>query len=57
MAYSFVLDNTEEKYIFPEFTNTLFNAGESNIDYKTSQMFRNVYEIFYEIFQQYIKGE
>ena len=34
-----VSDNTEEKYIFLEFTNTVFKAGESKIDSKPSQMF------------------
>ena len=57
MAYVCVLDNIDEKYIFPEFSNTIFKAGESNIYYKASQMFRVVYEIFYKIVQQYIKGE
>ena len=51
-----MLDNTEEKYIFPEFANTLFKSEESNIEYKVPQIFRIVYEIFYEIVQQYRKG-
>ena len=51
MAYACVLDNTDEKYIFPEFYNTAFKAGESKIYSKELQMFRIFYEIFYEIFQ------
>ena len=51
MVYACVSDNTEEKYIFLEFGNNVFKSVESNIDSKASQMFRFVYEIFYEIFQ------
>ena len=39
MAYTCVIDNTDKKYILPEFANTVFKAGEYNIDYKASQMF------------------
>ena len=47
MTHTCVLENTEEKYIFPDFENTIFKAGESKIDSKASQMFRIVYGIFY----------
>ena len=53
MAYTRVLDNTKDKKKFPEFDNTVFKDGEPNIYSKASQMFRIVYEIFYENFQQY----
>ena len=36
MAYACALKNTEEKYKFPEFVNTLFKSVESNIDSKGS---------------------
>ena len=55
MDYVCVLDNTDKKYMFTEFENTVFKAGESSIDSKASQMFRIVYEIFCEIVQQYRK--
>ena len=34
MVYACVLYNTDEKYILPEFANTVFKAGESKIDSK-----------------------
>ena len=57
MAYACVFENTEDKYVFPEFVNTAFKAGESKIDSKSSQMFQIVYERFYEIVLQYRKFE
>ena len=55
MAYACVLDNIDEKYILPDFANTVFKAGESNIDSKASQIFRIFHEIFYKIVQLYRK--
>ena len=39
MAYACALDNTDEKYTFLEFANTVFKAGEPKIYCKASQMF------------------
>ena len=57
MTYARVLDNTDEKYMLPEFANTVFKAKESKNDSKVSQMFRIICEIFYETVHQYRKGE
>ena len=55
MSYACVLEITEEKYTLLEFANTAFKAREPNIDSKVLQVFRIVYAIFYENFQQYRK--
>ena len=39
MACVCLLNNTEDKYAFPEIANTVFKFGESKIDSKASQMF------------------
>ena len=42
MEYACVLDNIDEKYILPDFANTIFKAGESNIDVETGYRCNNV---------------
>ena len=53
MAYTYAIDPSDDKFIFPNFAKTLFNIGKSIIDSKVTHMFRKVYGSFYGIFQQY----
>ena len=51
MAYSCVLDYIDGKYIFPESAGTVSKSVQFKIGYKASQMFRDFYERFYNIYQ------
>ena len=55
MAYTCIMDTSDDEYIFPEFANVVFKSGESKIDSRVSFMFQNIYERFYKIVQKYIK--
>ena len=57
MAYTCIMDTSDDEYIFPEFANVVFKSGESKIDSRVSFMFRKIYEHFYELVQQYRKGQ
>ena len=57
MAYTCIMDTSDDEYIFAEFANVVFKSGESKIDSRVSFMFRKIYERFYELVQQYRKGQ
>ena len=57
MEYTCTIDPSDNKFILPEFAETVFKIGESRIDSKVSHMFRKVYDHFYWIVQQYRKSE
>ena len=46
-----------EKYVFPEFVNMSFKAGDANVDSKVSHIFLKVFNVFYDIVQHYIPSE
>ena len=50
MAYTCVVERTNKKLIFPEFSRTVFKTDEARIDSKVSQMFRKIYERLYANF-------
>ena len=56
MAYTCIINPTNEGYIFPKFSKTVFKSGESIIDYRVSLLFRKIYEHFYKLVQHYKKG-
>ena len=53
MSYTYDMDSTNGEFIFPEFERILFKSGDTRIDSKVSHMFRNLYERFYRIVQNY----
>ena len=55
MAYTCIIDPSNEEYILPEFAKTVFKSEESRIDSRVSLLFRKVYEHFYKQVQHYIK--
>ena len=57
MAYTFVIDPSDDKFINPKFSKTVFDTGEAKIDTKVSKMFQNVYGHFYGVVQHYSKSE
>ena len=57
MAYTCVIDPSDDNFIFSEFAKTVFKSGEYRIDSRISQMFWKVYEHFYGLVQQYRKSE
>ena len=57
MAYTCIMDTSDNEYIFPKFAKVVFKSGESKIDSRVSFMFRKIYEHFYELVQQYRKGQ
>ena len=57
MPYSHVMDPTDTKYIFYEFSRMVFKSGEAKIDSKVSQMYRIVFGIFYAIVKHYISNK
>ena len=57
MAYTYIIDHSNEECIFPEFAKTVCKIGESRIDSRVSIMFRKIYEQFYKLVQKCGKGQ
>ena len=57
MAYTCIMDTSNNEYIFPEFARTVCKSGESRIDSRVSTIFRKIHEHFYKLVQQYRKGQ
>ena len=57
MAYTCVMDLNDDKYIFSEFTDMVFKAGEKNIDSEASNIFQKFYKKLYAIVQNYRTSE
>ena len=55
MAYTCIIVTSDEKFIFPKFSKTVFKIGNAKINSKVSHMFLKEYEYIYGSFQQYRK--
>ena len=57
MAYTCGMDPNYDKYVFPEFSDILFNTVETNVASKVSHIFMKVYKHVYGIVWHYITIE
>ena len=49
MAYTFAIDSSDDKFIFPEFDKTVFKNDEPRIDSNISHMFQKFHKRFHVI--------